>query len=104
MVSERYDFGDWKPAGEVTCPENTRITNLDAYFGGFGAEFSPLKICRKAFLENVIHSFKPTSTKEIYEKWGKGVCEFCDEQLKETELSIHDCSDNSIQRSSSIKG
>ena len=37
-----------------------------------------------------IYSFKPTSTREIYEKWGKGICEFCDEQLEETELSGHD--------------
>ena len=67
----------------VTSPENTKITVRDEHFGGFGAEFSPLEICKKAVQENVIHSFKPTSTKEIYEKWGKGVCEFCDEQLKE---------------------
>ena len=37
---------------------------------------------KKAVQENVIHSFKPTSTMEIYGKWGKGACEFCDEQLK----------------------
>ena len=90
MVLERYNSGDWKPAGKFTSLENTKITDLDEYFGGFGAEFSPLEICKKAVQENVIHSFKPTSTKEIYEKWGKGV--FCDEQLKETELSVHDCS------------
>ncbi|CAO2830881.1 unnamed protein product [Amaranthus hypochondriacus] len=92
MVSERYDSGDRKLAGDVISPENVQETDLDAYFGGFGTEISPLKMCKKAVQENVIHSFKQTSTKEIYEKWGKGICEFCNEQLEETQLSGHDCS------------
>ena len=48
MVSERYDSGDRNLAGDVTSPENTKITDLDEYFGGFGAEFSPSEICKKA--------------------------------------------------------
>ena len=42
--------------------------------------------------DNVIHLFKSTSMNNIYEKWGKGICEFCDEQLEETELAGHHCS------------
>ena len=39
---------------------------------------------------NVIHSFKSTSTNEIYEKWGNGTCEVGDEHFN-TELSVHEC-------------
>ncbi|CAO2814191.1 unnamed protein product, partial [Amaranthus hypochondriacus] len=92
MVSEQYDSGDRKTAGDGVRPENTEVTDLDVFFGSFGTEISPLKMCKKAVQEDVIHSFKPTSTKEIYEKLEKGVCEFCDEQLEETELAGHDCS------------
>ena len=68
MVSERYDSGDRNIAGDVISPENAQETYLDAYFGGFGTEISPLEMCRRAFQENVFHSFKPTSMNEIYEK------------------------------------
>ena len=47
MVSERNDFGDQKPTGDVTSLENTKITYLDEYFQGFRAEFSPLEIDKK---------------------------------------------------------
>jgi hypothetical protein len=39
----------------------------------------------------IIHTFKPTSTNEIYENWGKGICEICDEHF-DVELSEHECS------------
>ena len=67
MVSERYDS-----SGEVTSPENTTVINLDTYFGGFGTEILPLEMCKRVVQDNVIHSFKPTSMNEIYEKWEKG--------------------------------
>ena len=92
MVSERYDFGDRNLAGDGVSPENTSGTDLDTFFGGFGREISPLEMCKRAAQDNVIHSFKPTSMNGIYEKWGKGISEFCDEQLEEIELAGHDCS------------
>ena len=40
---------------------------------------------KRVVQNKVIHSFKPTFTKEIDEKRGKEICELCDE-LDETEL------------------
>ena len=42
MVSERYNFGDWKLAGDSVSPENTEVTDLNAFFGGFGTGNSAL--------------------------------------------------------------
>ena len=33
---------------------------------------------------------------DIYEKWQKGIWEFCDEQLEETELVGHNCSQKAM--------
>ena len=31
---------------------------------------------------NVIHSFKSFSIEELYQKWGQGLCECCDEKMQ----------------------
>ena len=68
MISERYDSSDRNLAGDVTTPEITKVTDLDTCFRGFGTETSLLEMCKKVVQENVVHSFKSTSTREIYEK------------------------------------
>ena len=70
---------------------STQEDDLDAFFKVLGAEMSPLKMFQRAVQNDIIHSFKPTSTKEIYEKIGKGICEFCYEFVAEAEMAEHEC-------------
>ena len=44
----------------------------------------------------IIHSFKPTSTNDIYENWGRGICEFCDEHVDAAKMAEHDCSQKGV--------
>ena len=81
MVSERYDFGDRKIAGDGKIPKNNLEDDLDEFLEGFGAEISPLIMLHRAIQNGFIQSLKPTSTHETYEKFGKGICEICDEQV-----------------------
>lgn len=64
------------------------------HFVDLGAKIPPLDMLKMAIYSNIIHSFKSTSINEIYEKWGKRICDYCDEQLDEIELSRHVCSHN----------
>ena len=54
---------------------NTQEDDLDAFLKGLGTEIHPLDMLQKAVQNDIIHSFKTTSTNEIYEK---GICEICD--------------------------
>ncbi|CAO2822986.1 unnamed protein product [Amaranthus hypochondriacus] len=65
---------------------NTQEEDLEAFFKGLRAEFPPLDMLQRAVQNDIIHSFKPTSTDEIHEKIGKGMCELCDEYVTEAEL------------------
>ena len=78
---------DLFPKEEMGNP-NTHKNDLDAFFKGLGAEIHPLDMLQKAVQNDIIHSFKTTSTNEIYEKMEKGICEICDEHLD----SKHECS------------
>ena len=80
-VSERYDSSDRKIAGDGKCPKNNQEDDLDGFLEGFGPKISPLDMLQMAVQNGFIQSFKPTSTNEIYEKLGKGICEICDEHL-----------------------
>ena len=73
MELEQCDSDDRNLAGDVANPENTKVANLDAFFGRFGNENPPLEMLKRVVQDNVIQSFKSTSMKDIYEKWGKGI-------------------------------
>ena len=60
---------------------NTQEDDLDAFFKGLGAEISPLEMLQRAVQNGFIHPYKPTSTKEIYGKLKKGICEICDQHF-----------------------
>ena len=42
MVSERYDSGDWRLAGDDRSSKNNQEDDLDGFLEGFGPEISPL--------------------------------------------------------------
>ena len=75
MVSERYDSSDRRHTGDGKCPKNNQEDDLDRFLEGFGPKFSPLYMLQRAVQNSFIQSFKPTSTHEIYEKFGKGICD-----------------------------
>lgn len=83
MLSERYNSVDQRLADNDISLKNTQEADLEAFFSGFGAEIPLLDMLLRAVRNDIIHSFKPTSTSEIYEKIGKRICEFCDEYVAE---------------------
>ena len=91
MVSERYNSGDRIFAGDGKCPKNNQEDDLDSFLEGVGPEISPLYMLQRAAQNGFIQSFKPTSTHEIYEKFGKRICEICDEHV-DSEHSHKGCS------------
>ena len=98
MVSERYDSDDWKRSGGHEDAEKLEVSDdcqkvkhLDTFLEGLEPEISPLEKLKLAVISNIISSFRLTSMDEINEKWGRGCCECCDEQVVEMSFSSHMC-------------
>ena len=91
MVSEQYDSSDRNLVGDVASLENNQVTNLDAFLRGIGPEISPLPMLKRL---SKIMSFTHSNRilQKRFMKNGERECEFCDEQLDETELLIRNYS------------